>query len=234
MKKALIIIAAVLAVLLGIFFYLTTWKVTNIQVSGCVLSSEQDIKEAILASGYKDNIITIYMKHKFKPIVGIPFVEKMDMDFKSKDTIVVEVYEKSVTGCVEYMDSYVFFDKDGIVLEAGKEKKERIPIIDGLNYTEWALNHELPVDNKENFRVVLDISQLLAKYELPIQRVNFMEDGEIELTSGDILIQLGYEDNLTVKMMNLKNILEPLKGKKGVLYMKDYDKDTQTASFKSK
>ena len=40
-----------------------------------------------------------------------------------KNTVTVQVYEKSVAGCIEYMENYVYFDKDGIVLETSKSSK---------------------------------------------------------------------------------------------------------------
>ena len=50
----------------------------------------------------------------------------------------------------------------------------------------------------------------------------------------NIDIELGDGSYLTNQMMNLGSILMGLEGKRGTLYMKDFQSDTSTASFKEK
>ena len=235
MKKGKIIaLIVILLVLGGGAYYVSTFKMKEIRVNGCVMSSEERVKDAIREAAPMDNILLLFIKNKISPIQDIPFVAKVDIDVEDKNTLSVTVYEKSVAGCIEYMDSYVYFDRDGIVLESTADKKKDVPIIEGLDIQQWVLNEELPIEDKNRFSQILTITQLIEKYGLEIDGINFTKEGEIVLWHQGINIELGDGSNLTTQMMNLGSILTGLKGKKGTLYMKDFDSDVSTASFKEK
>ena len=131
------------------------------------------------------------------------------------------MYEKSVAGCIEYMESYIYFDKDGIVLETSKDRFDGVPYIKGLTV-------------QKKFDMILNITQLVEKYDLDIQGIEFKADGEVVLRHDNIEIEVGDGSNLAIQMMNLGNILKEVEGKSGVLYMKEYSNDNPTASFKEK
>lgn len=233
MKKRYILLI-VFIVLMAAFIYISTFKIIDIKVSGCSKVDEQVIIDAIREQSFADNTIVLYFQNKIKPIDDIPFVAKIDIEFVSRNEISVTVYEKSVAGCVEYMDGYVYFDKDGIVLESSQEIIEGVPCIRGLNFTEWEMGKKLPIDNESKFKSILSITQLIDKYGLDIDGIKFTAENEIILYHDGITIELGKGDNLAIQMMNLGSILENLEGMEGILYMKDFDSNDSTASFSKK
>jgi len=226
----------ILVIILGALLFASTYTLKDIEIVGCNLASEDQVREAIKDETIMSNTLLLYLKNKFGKIEDIPFVSKMDIEFVSKHKVRVEVYEKSVAGCLEYMESYVFFDKDGIVMETAKDRKEGVPYIKGLTIKSWQLGEKLPIENKKKFDMILNITQLLEKYELDIQGIEFTADSEIILRKDNIEIELGDGSNLAVQLMNLGSILdaEGLEGKTGVLYMKDYSLENPIASFKVK
>lgn len=231
--KLRIIIVIFLVLVLGTIGYISTFSLTNIKINGCIMSSEKKVKEALEANTYiKNNTLSVYLKNKLSPVEDIPFVTKYDIEFQDKNSIMVDVYEKSVAGCIEYMESYVYFDREGIVLETSKERFKDVPYIKGLTVKNWQLGEPLPIENKKKFEMILNITQLIEKYKLDIQGIEFSVDGEIVLRHDNIEIELGNGDNLAIQMMNLGNILQTVEGKNGILYMKEYDSDNATASFK--
>lgn len=225
-----------LVILLIGLLYCSTYTLKTIEVVGCNLSNEKAVEKAVKKEALMGNTILLYLNNEFGKKDEIPFVSKLDIDFVDKHKVKVEVYEKSVAGCIEYMESYVFFDKDGIVMETSKERHEGVPYIKGLSIKSWQLGEKLPIENKKKFEMILTITQLLDKYDLDIQGIEFTADGEIILRKDNIEIELGDGSNLAVQLMNLGNILdsEELEGKTGVLYMKDYSQDNPIASFKVK
>ncbi len=233
MKKRYVLLA-VLIIFISAFVYFSTFKIININVIGCSKVDEQVIIDTVRSRSYLNNTITLYFQNKIKPIGDIPFVAKIDIDYDSKNEITVTVYEKSVAGCVEYMDGYVYFDKDGIVLESSQEIIEGVPCIRGLNFKEWEMGKKLPIDNENKFKSILSITQLIDKYELDIDGIKFTAENEIVLMHNGITIELGKGDNLAIQMMNLGSILENLEGMEGTLYMKDFDSNDSTASFSKK
>ncbi len=230
--KGKIILCVVLVIILGAIGYVSTFGIKKIKVTGCIMSSEEEVRKSIESYALINNTLVLCIQSKIKPIEKIPFVTKVDIDREGKNTIVVEVYEKSVAGCIEYMENYVYFDREGIVLETSKDKFDGVPYIKGLTVKSWQLNEELPIENKKKFDTILTITQLIDKYELQIQGIEFTIDGEVVLWHDNIEIELGNGENLPIQMMNLGSILEGIEGKTGVLYMKEYSAENATASFK--
>jgi len=229
--KKLITFFIVLLIICGAVTYLMTFKIETVNVEGCAMSSEDAVREAVEEAAPYDNSFLLMIKSKFVSIEDIPFVAKLDIEYTSKTQIDVTVYEKSIAGCIEYMESYVYFDRDGIVLEASKSRIENVPCIEGLDISSWELGEALPLESKKKFNTILDITQLIEKYELSIDGISFTSDGEIVLTTGNITVMLGDGSNLAVQLMNLGNILEGVEGMSGTLYMKEYSSTDKSVSF---
>ncbi len=181
-----------------------------------------------------NNTLLLYLKVKMKGVDDIPFVSKVNLSFDGRNKVVVEVYEKSTAGCFEYMEHYIYFDKNGIVLDTSDKKNDKVPCIRGLDFENWERGEKLPLEDKKKFDIILKITQLIDKYDLGIDEILFTSDQEIVVMCNEIEVQLGDGNNISVQLMNLKSILEGLGNKKGVLYMKDFNSSESTATFKEK
>ena len=232
MKKKHYVLLIVLLVLIIGLAYGSTFKLEKIEVTGNNLASAELKEKKIKEQLPLNNTLVLFLQNTFDPVEDIPFVAKYDVSYKSKNTVEVTVYEEGVAGCVEYMEKYIYFDKDGVVLETTDEKKDGVPMIRGLKVNEWAIGERLPDINKEKFKKILTITQLIEKYELSIDGISFSADREIVLTHGTIKIELGNGKNLELQMMNLGSILSGVEGKSGTLYMKEFSEENQTVSFK--
>ena len=235
-QKIPVIPIIILVILMGGFLFVSTFTLKSVQVNGCIMSSEEEVKSVIEENAIMNNTIMLYLQNRFGKLEDVPFVAKMDMSFEDKHSVTVDVYEKSVAGCIEYMESYIYFDKDGIVLETSKSRYENVPYIKGLSVKSWEMGEKLPIENKKKFEMILNITQLVDKYDLDIQGIEFTADGEVILWHKKVKIELGDGSNVAVQLMNLGSILEAdgLGDKDGVLYMKEYSLENPIASFKSK
>ncbi|MBE5931983.1 MAG: hypothetical protein E7263_01000 [Lachnospiraceae bacterium] len=232
MRKGYKIALALVVVALGVVAYLNSFKLEEVKVSECEYADEELIATMVKDEAFADNTLALYLKCKLSPIDGIQFVNKIEIDYLSKNTVSVTVYEKALAGCVEYMNSYIYFDKDGIVLESSSEMVEGVPFIKGLEFDRWEVGKKLPIEDERKFKAILNVTQLIEKYELDIDGIKFTASNELVLTHDKITIELGEGEYLEIQMMNLGSILEGLKGKEGTLNMKDFDSDEATASFK--
>lgn len=230
MKKKYIWLALVLVFLCGCV-YLSTYKLDTVRISGCEAINEETIRAAVEEKSIMGNTLLTYLKLKASPIEDIPFLAKIDVELGSQNELIITVYEKSMAGCVEYMNYYVYFDKDGVVLESSEHLIDGIPCIKGLNFTQWEMGEKLPIDDEKKFQSILTITQLVDKYGLDIDGIKFTTENEIILMHDKITIELGEGEYLAIQMMNLGSILEGLEGLEGTLYMKDFDSDKATASF---
>ena len=233
-KKLLIVLGIIFVLIAGTLMYFSTFKLKNVNVTGCNYSSPEEIEQIVRDNAYMDNTILLYWKSKFKKIKGIPFVAKLEIEFKSKDTVNVIVFEKKIAGCFEYMESYVYFDKDGIILETSKEKKAKVPLVEGLEFESWEKGEKLPLADETKFNYILTIVQLTEKYSLALDGIEFTPEGNIILNMGKIDVEVGDGSYLAVQMMNLGSIITELGGKSGVLYMKDFSSSDGVASFKTR
>jgi cell division protein FtsQ len=214
------------------YLYLTrTYEVTTVYVDGNSHYSDDEIKDMIMTGRFGHNSLYLSRKYKNKAIEDVPFVETMDVSILSPDTIQIQVYEKALAGYIEYLGRYVYFDKDGIVVEVSGKKTKGIPEVLGVDFDYVVLYEPLPVEDNSLFKNVLNLTQLMEKYEVFAEKVYFKPGGEIILYHEDIDIYLGSDTDLDVKIMNLKPILKNLVGRSGTLRMENYSESNPKAGF---
>lgn len=230
--RNLSITVIVLAVMLGIlYFAFHYFTVKTVTVEGNVHYSDEEIQEMVLGGRLGRNSLYLTLKYRNKQIEAVPFIETMDVDIISNDTVKISVYEKTMAGYVEYMDRYFYFDNDGTVVESSNIKTLGIPQINGLEFDHIVLLEKLPVEDETIFNHILDISQLMDKYGISAEQIYFDRDYQITLYFGDAKIKLGDTEYIDEKIMKLKMILPNIEGKKGILRMENYTPDSSGVTF---
>ena len=225
-------IFACCAFLAGIYYYITTaYKVTTVYVDGNVHYTNEEVMDMVMKGRYGKNSLYLAMKYKDKGVEGIPFVEKMDVNILTPNTIRISVYEKALAGYVEYLGRYMYFDRDGTVVESSSERTRGIPQVTGLRFDYVVVNEPLPVENDEIFKRILDITQLLNKYELTADKIFFDSSYILTLFFEEVRVTLGSSSEIDQKIIKLKNILPELEGKSGTLQMENYTEDTKNITF---
>ena len=232
-RKKVIIIFAVIAAVAGTLFGVTykVFEADTIEFVGSTHYSDEELKKYIFGGDY---VNLLYFRIFGQKDTKIPFIQKYDVETDWPDRLYVTVYEKAIVGYVRYMGCNMYFDKDGIVLDTSKSRVGSVPLIKGLTITQWDIGKKLSSTDKQKFQTILTITQLVEKYNLEIDGIKFTAENEIVLTHGNITIELGEGEYLAVQMMNLGNILQNLEGMSGTLYMKDFDSENATASFRKK
>lgn len=234
--KSLVIIwltvfAVVGALAFACYYVVTNYRVSTVYVDGNVHYTNEEIMDMVMTGVYGNNSLYLAMKYKDKGVEGVPFVERMDVDILTPNTIRIRVYEKALAGYVEYLGRYMYFDRDGIIVESSKEKTEGIPQVTGLKFNYVVLNEALPVENDGIFRRILSITQLLDKYELTADKIYFDSDYDLTLFFEGVRVTLGSSEEIDEKIMRLQYILPELSGKKGTLSMENYTEDARLIPF---
>lgn len=215
----------------GAVYILKNYKVTTVYVDGSVHYTNEEIMDMVMGGRFGDNSLYLSLKYQDKGVENIPFIETMDVTIEAKDTIRITVYEKALAGYVRYLGRYVYFDKDGIVVETSEEETSGIPQVTGLTFDHVILHEPLPVDKPELFDEILNITQQLAKYSLTADRIYFDSAYQVTLYFGDAKVALGENVDIDEKIMKLQHILPNLLGKSGTLDMREYSEDTTSYSF---
>ncbi len=235
MKKRTVIAVCVCGtfLVLGILgaLALRYYRVTTVYVEGNIHYSNEEIMDMVMKGALGDNSLYLALKYKNKGVDNIPFVQTMDVTILAPDTIRITVYEKAVAGYIEYLDRYMYFDKDGIIVETSGERTTGIPQVTGLQFGYVVMHEKLPVENPEIFEDILDITQLLNKYGVQADKIRFDKSMHKTLYFGDARVSLGSNENIGEKIMKLKGILPELEGKKGMLRMDNYSEEMRNVTF---
>ena len=215
----------------GGLYIINNYKVTTVYVDGSIHYTNEEIMDMVMEGRLGDNSLYLSLKYRDKGVENIPFIEMMDVSIEARDTIRITVYEKALAGYVRYLGRYVYFDKDGIVVETSEEETAGIPQVTGLSFDHVILHEPLPVDNPDLFNEILNITQQLAKHSLTADRLYFDSTYKVTLSFGDAKVALGENVDIDEKIMLLQSLLPNLMGKSGTLDMREYSEDTKTYSF---
>lgn len=215
----------------GYAYIISNYTVTTVHVEGNVHYTNEEIMEMVMGGRYGNNSLFLSLKYRDKGVDDIPFIQTMDVTIEAKDTIRITVYEKALAGYVTYLGRYVYFDKDGIVVETSEEETQGIPQVTGLQFDYVILYEPLPVENPEVFNEILNITQQLEKYNLSADKIYFDTDYQVTLVFGNARVTLGDSQNIDEKIMKLQYILPDLADKSGTLDMTEYSEDTKSYSF---
>ncbi len=231
MVKVLAILTGI-AIFLGIVYYfVSTYTIKNVYVEGNLHYTKEEIKNIVMEGPLGNNSLYLSLKYRNKDIEDVPFVDVMSVEVLSPDTIKIIVYEKALAGYIEFMDNYLYFDRDGFVVENSNVLTEGIPLITGFDFEYVVMGEKLPVEDEIVFTNVMNITNLLSKYEMIADKIYFASKSDITVFFGDIKVVLGDSRNLEEKIMNLPAILSNLIGKCGTLNLENYSEDTDMMIF---
>ena len=222
--KRVVVIAsiAVVIIILSTVMSFTMIKTTIIDEGANYTKDE--IKEMVMDSMLDHNSIYLFLKYRYSEQKKIPFIEYIDVSWVDKNTVKIKVYDKKIIGCTSYMNQFIYFDKDGLVVETSNKRQNTIPYITGLNFEEVKLYKKIKVKDEEIFDVILAVTQQISKYKLDIGEINFDKNYNMTLYSGDITILLGKKEAYDEQLAKLQNMLKEAKKKnlKGTLHMENY------------
>lgn len=227
----LVILIVFLILAAAAFYIIRNYKIKNVTVDGNVHYTDEEIMDIVMEGAFGDNSLYLSLKYKNKGVKDIPFVQTMDVEILSPDTIRITVYEKALAGYVEYLGRYMYFDKDGIIIESSENKTAGIPQVTGLKFDYVVMYRPLPVEENSVFETILDMTQLLNKYGLLADRLYFSQDYEMTIYFGGVRAAIGSGSNIDEKVMFLQSVLADLEGKSGTLHLENYTEDMKNVTF---
>ncbi|NLO09414.1 MAG: hypothetical protein GX129_06030 [Clostridiales bacterium] len=206
--------------IIPIMLFIYAFELKEITVTGSLRYDEEQIMERLISSEADKNTLVLYLKYKYFTDVRIPFVEKVSFELVDKNSINIRVYDKRITGCIEFMGDYLYFDKDGIIVESTFNRLDDIPLIKGLKYQKIVLNEKLEVQKEELYGVILNLTQQIEKRELEVDTISFNDKYEVTVDLGDIKAMLGKRGTYDEILAKLKNITLEAKGQKLIIDMR--------------
>ena len=160
------------------------------------------------------------------------FVQDYKLVFRSPSDVEVIVYEKSVVGYVSYMNSRMYFDKDGIIVESTSETLPGVPKIAGLSFGHIVLHQPLPVEDISVFNEILNLTQVLSVNEVAVDEIRFNKEKEATLQIRSLKVELGSNSEMNGKLSELTDILRDYPDLSGTLYLDSYDESNANPMYR--
>lgn len=228
-KKNQLKVTGLIAVLLlaGVIFFFTYYQVDEVQVMGSSHYSEKQIKKMVLRGPMASNSVLAPLIYTKKNTKDVPFVEGYTVTRLNRHTICVSVKEKDIVGCIPYLDSYIYFDRNGTFIESSTERNEKIPFFDGIKVKHVIYNEELPIKDKMVMNTAVALSTIFQKNDKIPDHIEFSDDGQISLLYGDITVKLGKDEYLEDKMTRVLAILPLISDKKGILHAENVNDNSK-------
>jgi len=227
------IITAVVTIFILLIAACIFFKIDTVNVEGNVYYSAEQIENLIFAEKRDRYTVVQLVKNILDKKEDIPFVDDYEIEFISPTEVNVLIYEKSIVAYVSYMSSYMYFDKDGTVIESASEKLEGIPEVTGLKFGSIVLLRKLPVEDERVFEDILSLTQELTKRSVKTNEIDYSNEKNIKLylADYDIAVMLGDSMDMNLKIVELADILPELTGMSGTLYLDTYDKNDTDPSY---
>ena len=212
----LVVIIVVLALTAPIF------NITKIEING----NEKVSKDTIIAlSGIKmgENIFKFNNK-MIQNVKQNTYIENVEAQRKMPGTVVISVKERKIKYQINLINSYVYLDKNGYILENSSEKKE-VPVIVGFSIKEDEMLNEKRLKEEDleklgNVAKIIEASKAINIENL-ITEINVEDKNNtvLYLESKSKKINIGDTTNLTNKMLYVQKILENEEGKSGSVFV---------------
>lgn len=222
-------VAVIVFLLLAII--MVSVQITEITVTGNERYTQQQIIDLVFPNRQDRNTAYCYYKSHFKPKEQIPFVQDYKIVFNGLTNIEIIIYEKSVVGYVSYMSSYMYFDKDGIIVESANTRLDGIPWITGLRFGQIVLYQPLPVEYPDIFGEIMNLTQILSIYVIRVDEIKYNSYGEATLYLDELEVVMGSNSELNGKVGELRDILPELEGRTGTLYLDTYSETSGNGMY---
>lgn len=224
-----------LGIAIFVLGFILLFHVQKITVTGNQYCTTNEVIQWVQQDKYSGNSLYILAKYNLTNVEQLPLVEQAEVSLKNPWTVQVRVYEKTLIGYFDLNGEGLYFDKDGVAMIKTLEPLENIPYIEGLDIdpAQVKLHEPLPIDDRNVFQSILDITQLLEKHALTPDRI-VLSGGSVNLHFGPVTVQLGtgdFADKTAQISPILQKLNEQFAGQAGVLHLENFSRTNDSVSF---
>lgn len=206
------------AVLLAVFLF----QVKTIKVVGNKNYNQKQIAADLVEDVPVANTFYLAWKYRSGTVPhNMPYLEELKVKIASPFALQVTVTEKEIVGYID-QGNYVYFDREGTVLEISDQVKEGIPVVTGASIGDASLYQRLPADSSAQLRTILSLLQLLSDQGLEASEIRFGDNMDMTVYIGGVEALLGQDEYLEEKVANLKAILDAMGGQQGTLHLESF------------
>ena len=163
--KGLWVIGAVVVILLFCAFF---FRVKKVSIEGNTYYSSREMEEKFQSNIFEKNILTFWLMQKLSLTPDLPFVREYEVNYPSTNEIHIKLYEKSIVAGIAYSNQYIYFDKDGIVLQSSDKAVKGIPLFETKNLTTFTLYSKVQMEDDSLLSQILNLANLFKHYGIKL------------------------------------------------------------------
>lgn len=212
--KAAIIVLVLIFILGGVTFIgYKVLRVAKIEVTGVETISCDYVAE-LSKINIGEHVFNINESEVSKNIEADPYLDLISLKIKYPDQVILTVKERKKAAAIKALDTYVYIDTQGYVLEMGKvENISGCIVINGIDIAKYTLGEKMNFSDELRFSAVTEILSGIYASSLNdvICDMDFSNINGIVLNqAGGIKIKFGQADNIEKKMEWIKSVLANL------------------------
>lgn len=216
------------ALLTAVIVFFSYYHVSTVEVRGTTHYTDEEIKKMVLRGPLASNSVLAPLVYSTTNTDDIAFVDGFKVTQLNRSTICISVKEKKPVGCIRYLDSYIYFDRNGTFVEGSQTREEAVPYFDGIQVNSVIMDEQLDIKGDTVLNTAVALSTIFQKNEMLPDHIAFDKDYSISLIYDEVTVQLGKDENLEEKMNRVLAILPHISGKKGILHMESVSSDSNT------
>lgn len=220
-----------LAVIAGGMVFFTTYEVKSVEIHGNTKYSDEEVKDMVLTGAFANNTVLAPIFCSEKGVKDRYLVESWTVTQLSNDTLSINFNERKPVGCISYLDSYVYFDRNGVFVDASMEKEEQIPYFNGVRVGKVVENEKLPIKGKTVLNAAVTLATIFQKDVSLPEYVSFNEKGQVSLIYDKVTVSLGRNEYIEDKMARAQAILPLIEGKEGILHLESVTDTSKQVTF---
>ena len=222
---------AAIFILAGGIFFVLHYRTKTVEVMGSSHYSAQEIKEMVLEGAASYNTVLASAFLGKEGLEDVPYIEGIRVTRTSAHSLMITVREQKILGCMPYLDSYIYFDRNGAMVEGTRTRDPAVPYFSGIRILRVEQNKPMEVAQAAALNAAVILAAVFQKAEPLPDYIAFDDNSRAVLHYGEIEVRLGEEINLEDKVLRILAILPELDGKKGTLHAESVTENNKRITF---
>lgn len=238
-RRGLKIFAGILVVItLALAGAIYGFRLEEVRVIGNKNYTAEEIKSLMGFPEDTPNTIFCYLRFLRYRVKDVPFIDDICVKMENRNMICIEVSEKDILGCFKKGKTYFYFDDSGVIQEALSEKKEKVPVIRGVETVDLEIGMEISMEDQNACKGIMELTKLLLEHEITVKKIEIEKNSSFTVyIDENIRAAMGSPVLLEEKTAELANILPELRKMEeseqisGILHLENYDSTKNSIIF---
>jgi len=191
-----------------IFMFSPYFSISEIHITGNQRVSEEEIL-ARLEIDRGTHLLLFNTRAASERILENNFIGYANFERVLPGRLQVHITERRLTAYAEQAGGFIFLDDNGRVLDVRSYMTDSLPILDGLQFTRFALGEILEVPDPEAFNVIVQYAQLLNHHGLieRVSHINVADATNIRINIANIEFNVGGITDADEKIRTIAAVL---------------------------